>query len=127
MRTESKSEFASLSEMASGWSGSPAISVVISAYSDLRWDDLLAAVESVRRQTTPPLETVIVIDHNVPLFDRTRRHFDGAGGVRPVPNARAPGLSGARNTGVAAARGDVVAFLDDDAIAEPDWLGRLGA
>ena len=36
-----------------------------------------------------------------------------------------PGLSGARNTGYEAAHGDVVAFLDDDATAAPDWLEQL--
>jgi glycosyltransferase involved in cell wall biosynthesis len=42
-----------------------------------------------------------------------------------VANRHAQGLSGARNTGVETASGDVVAFLDDDAAAEPDWLARL--
>jgi len=46
-------------------------------------------------------------------------------GVVVLPNIGSRGLSGARNTGVAAATGDVVAFLDDDAAAEPDWLERL--
>ncbi|MGN6577432.1 MAG: glycosyltransferase, partial [Nocardioides sp.] len=43
-------------------------------------------------------------------------------GVRVLANERTKGLSGARNTGCGAARGDVVAFLDDDAAAMPGWL-----
>jgi glycosyltransferase involved in cell wall biosynthesis len=40
-------------------------------------------------------------------------------------NQDRPGLSGARNTGLRHARSDVVAFLDDDAVAEPGWLAAL--
>ena len=42
-----------------------------------------------------------------------------------VPNHFQKGLAGGRNTGVAHAWGDVVAFIDDDAFADPDWLGRI--
>lgn len=100
------------------------LSVVICAYTEERWDDLSAAVESVRAQDTPPMETLVLIDHNPPLADRARLSLPG---VLVVENREARGLSGARNTGVAAARGDVVAFLDDDAIAAPDWLRYLMA
>jgi GT2 family glycosyltransferase len=98
------------------------VSVVICAYADERWDDLVAAVASVRAQRRPPLELVVVVDHNPELLARVRATWPD---VVAVENGGARGLSSARNTGVAAARGDVVAFLDDDAVAEPDWLERL--
>jgi hypothetical protein len=42
-----------------------------------------------------------------------------------VRNREAKGLSGGKNTGIATAQGDIVAFLDDDAIAAADWLKFL--
>ena len=104
----------------------PSISVVICAYSADRWDDLCAAVDSVERQSAPALETIVVIDHNDALADRARTHFDGRR-IRVLENRDAQGLSHARNVGIAAAAGDVVAFLDDDAVAEPGWIAALAA
>ena len=98
------------------------VSVVICAYTERRWDDLRAAVASLHEQTTPPLETIVVIDHNPALAEHARRRFPGA---TVIENSETQGLSGARNTGVRVARGDVVAFLDDDAVADPDWLEQL--
>jgi GT2 family glycosyltransferase len=100
------------------------ISVVVCAYTDRRWEDIVAAVASVRAQTRPPQRTILVVDHNRPLLERARAAFPD---VLVVPSTGRPGLSGARNTGVSHAVGDVVAFLDDDARAEPDWLERLAA
>lgn len=95
------------------------VSVVICAYTEERWDDLVAAVESVRQQSTPPREIIVVIDHNPHLLDRVQAHISG---VIAIGNGRSQGLSGARNSGLAIAQGARVAFLDDDATAEPDWL-----
>jgi glycosyltransferase involved in cell wall biosynthesis len=98
------------------------VSVVIAAFSSERWDCLRDAVASVRAQTRPALETVVVIDHNPALLARAGNELHG---VRVIPNGGARGASGARNTGVAASRGDVLAFLDDDARASAGWLEAL--
>lgn len=98
--------------------------VVICAYTAKRWDDVVAAVESVAGQDVCGAELVVVVDHNDALLARARQAFDPRG-VRVLPNVRARGLSGARNTAVDAASGDIVVFLDDDAVARPGWLRAL--
>ncbi|MEO5874193.1 MAG: glycosyltransferase [Streptosporangiaceae bacterium] len=102
----------------------PRISVVICAFTDKRWDDIDAAVESVRHQTLPAHEIILSVDHNPGLFTRLQAALPD---VHVVENAEGPGLSGGKNTGVSYASGDVVAFLDDDAVAAPRWLESFAA
>jgi glycosyltransferase involved in cell wall biosynthesis len=80
---------------------------------------MCAAVESVRAQSLPSAEIILVIDHNPALF---RRAAAALPDVIVTENEHAKGLSGGRNTGVALAKGEVIAFLDDDAVAHEDWL-----
>lgn len=104
----------------------PRASVVICAYTRERWAELGAAVRSVQDQTPHPHELIVVIDHNPALLERARPAFCHATlAATVIPNAERPGLSGARNTGLRAASGEVVVFLDDDAAAQPGWLGAL--
>jgi glycosyltransferase involved in cell wall biosynthesis len=100
------------------------LAVVICAYSDERRRQLDDAVRSVLNQTRRPDQVVVVIDHNESLLGDVRASFVG---IDVIANAAGQGLSGARNTGLRAVRTDVVVFLDDDAVAEADWLGRLAA
>jgi glycosyltransferase involved in cell wall biosynthesis len=104
--------------------GERTVSVVICAYTEQRWDDVLAAVRSVQAQSLPALEIILVVDHNPDLLERLRAELPE---VRVVANGQARGLSGGKNTGISLARGDLVAFLDDDAVAEPDWLKFMAA
>ena len=100
----------------------PRVSVVICTWTGARWRELREAVESVGRQSHPPLETIVVVDHDPALLARARAELPT---VLVTPNLEARGLSGARNSGLGLAQGDVVAFLDDDAAAAPDWLAML--
>jgi GT2 family glycosyltransferase len=100
----------------------PSVSVIIAAFADERWGDLVEAVDSVSVQSHPAQETIVVIDHNARLLSKARAELPGA---RVLENEFARGASGARNTGVAASTSYVVAFLDDDACADPRWLEHL--
>ncbi|MCU1455868.1 MAG: putative glycosyl transferase [Acidimicrobiales bacterium] len=97
-------------------------SVAICTHDPERWPDLVAAVESVRSQAAAPQEVLVVVDHDVRLLARATAELTG---VRVIANEDAKGLSGARNTAVRHADADILAFIDDDATAEPDWLERL--
>ena len=99
------------------------VSVVICCYTEDRLQDIRESVASVRGQTRPPEELILAVDNNPALRQRLKAELHGQ--VRIVPNDMARGLSATRNVGIAAAQGDLVAFLDDDAVAEGDWLANL--
>lgn len=102
----------------------PAVSVVIPCHTDERWSCLVAAIESAGNQSLKPAEIVVVVDHNPKLYSRIRRELSG---VTVLENRYAKGVSGNRNTGAFHATGEIIAFLDDDVVADPQWLGRLVA
>ena len=97
-------------------------SIIVCAYTEKRWEDLLSAVDSLRLQTRPADEIILAIDHNPALFERAKTRFPE---LIVVENVEKRGLSGARNSGIAAAHGDVIAFMDEDAAADPNWLALL--
>jgi GT2 family glycosyltransferase/SAM-dependent methyltransferase len=85
--------------------------------------DLARCLESIARAAPGPDELLVV--DNAPSAD-TRAVVERFDGARYVPEPR-PGLSAARNAAVAAASGDVLAFVDDDTEVHPRWLERLCA
>ena len=98
------------------------LAVVVCAYTLDRWDDIFHSITSLREQQRPPDQIILVTDHNPELHARARTYFPD---LDVIPNAEQQGLSGARNTGIKQAHTDIIAFLDDDAAAEPDWTANL--
>ena len=101
----------------------PDVSVIICAYTMERLKDIHEAVDSVLAQTLEPCEVIVAVDHNENLYqvlkDRLPSEF------KIVENNGDQGLSETRNVGIRAASGEIVAFIDDDAVAEKDWLEKL--
>jgi len=92
-----------------------------------RPQELSQALERVAAQTHPELELVLVRDGGSPLDERAqalleRLEFPACGLEHEDPPH---GLAASRNRGIDAARGDAVAFLDDDDLWEPDHAARL--
>ncbi|MFE9772321.1 glycosyltransferase [Streptomyces sp. NPDC005931] len=87
---------------------------------------LARALDSLLAQDHPRFEIVVV--DNAPVTDETRQLVERKYGERvrylrePVP-----GLAVAHNAGLAEARGEVIAFTDDDVVADPRWLAELTA
>jgi glycosyltransferase involved in cell wall biosynthesis len=101
----------------------PDISVVVCTHTPRRLALLRECLESLTAGSQRPAEVIVVVDSNPALLQRLRAG-DFAGVV--VLPSDGSGVSMARNTGIAAARGEVVAFIDDDAVADPDWLRAIG-
>ena len=77
-------------------------------------------LDALRRQTRP-LDEIVVVDNGP---DAETEAVARAAAARYVPEPRR-GYGSARNRGLTEARGDVLYFLDDDCVADPDWVERL--
>ncbi len=102
----------------------PGASVVIPCYTEERWPQLVAAIESALAQDPAPAEVVVVVDYNDALL---KRLTDAYPHVTVLANTSDQGVSGARNTGVAHTTTPIAVLLDDDAVALPGWLAAMVA
>ena len=101
------------------------VSVVICTYAPDVFDHFVDAVNSVLAGTYDDVEVVVVVDGDESLFERVRDRYGRHDDVVVHCNDENLGLSASRNVGVELASGDVVAVLDDDAVAHPEWVERL--
>ena len=97
----------------------PKVSVVVASYNGAR--TLKPCLESLTRLAYPDYEVILVDDGSTDSTPEIAREFPGVRCIRQDNH----GLSVARNTGIAAATGEIVAFTDSDCRADEDWLYYL--
>jgi hypothetical protein len=103
----------------------PRISIVVPTIVE-RVDELRSCLRSILDLDYPNYEVIVVDNRSaIPLDDPLAELVADSVGVRVVREAR-PGISAARNTGVASASGDVIAFTDDDVRVDRQWLRAIG-
>jgi GT2 family glycosyltransferase len=96
--------------------------VVISTYSKDRLRYLLDCIASLKKQSLKPDEIILVLDPYPDLVEFYESRL--LENVRVVTSQKR-GLSNARNAGVRSAKGEILAFIDDDAVADENWLENL--
>ena len=101
------------------------VSVVVATYATERFDDFCEAVESVLAQTYDRVEVVLVVDGNETVCKWTQERFGDREDVLIQCNDENRGVSFSRTKGSELASGDVIAFIDDDAVADPEWFAEL--
>jgi O-antigen biosynthesis protein len=105
-------------EPSPGRSRWPKISVILCSYNGQRY--IAETLDALEALDYPDYETVVVDDGSTDATPDIAARYP----VRLVRTDNC-GLSSARNTGLAAATGEIVAYIDDDAYPERDWLKRL--
>jgi GT2 family glycosyltransferase len=96
--------------------------VIISVFSIERADDVVNCINSVKNQTLPPKEIIVVLD---PADAIVAYYKARLGSSVKLVVSDAFGLSAARNMGINSCTSEFLAFIDDDAVADKNWLKNL--
>jgi glycosyltransferase involved in cell wall biosynthesis len=101
------------------------VSVVICTYTHDMYEHFEESLESILEQTYDDIEIIVVVDGNESLYERVESEYGGTDDIILHCNDENLGLSGSRNRALEYVTGDVVALIDDDAIADESWVEEL--
>lgn len=99
------------------------ISIVICAYSLNRLNQTLECIDSIFDNDYKDYEIILVVDGNRELKERIEKSIKRD--IIILENIKNEGPSYSRNKGAKNAKGDIIAFIDDDAFAMSDWLKKI--
>lgn len=100
-------------------------SVTVAVCTRNRPESLALCLEALERLNYPMLDLLVV--DNAPTDDATERLVQSRHPRIRYAREPKPGLSWARNRAIEEARGDILAFTDDDAVVDPGWVRALSA
>jgi glycosyltransferase involved in cell wall biosynthesis len=98
----------------------PFVSVIVCTHN--RGDKLVTCLTALLNQTYNRYEIIVVNDNST---DSTKQILTEFNGIKIISNKHNLGLSASRNVGVKHSRGDILAFTDDDCIADKNWIKYL--
>ncbi len=104
------------------------VSVVVCTYSPKMLNHFIECVESLVNQSYENIEIICIVDGNKDYYDKIKNEYGGflrENNIKLFLNEKNLGLLLSRNRGVELASGDVVAFIDDDAVADKKWIEEL--
>ena len=105
----------------------PLLFVIVTSYTTGRLRDIYELLDSIEAQTYPNLETIFVAERSVELLNKVRSYASekDALNLKVIFNDGETGLSAARNLGIKEAKGNIIAFVDDDVVLFPDWAEEM--
>jgi glycosyltransferase involved in cell wall biosynthesis len=98
------------------------VSIIISTYTKKRLAHVIDCVESIKKQSFSDKEIILVLDPDEDLIEAYKTHVSSE--VKIVVSS-GYGLSNARNAGIENGEGEIMVFIDDDALATRKWLENL--
>lgn len=98
------------------------VSIIVSTFTKERSNDVLRCINSILNQTIMPDEILLILD---PVDELIEFYSDIVPKDVKIVKSSDFGLSNARNTGIEYAKGDIIAFIDDDAWADRRWLENM--
>lgn len=99
------------------------VSIIICTHRSERYEDFEEAINSLLSQCYNDLEIIVVVDGNKELYDKILKR--GIEVDKITLTEENLGLSESRNRGMKEAKGDIIAFFDDDAVADKNWIKEL--
>ena len=105
----------------------PLLSIVITSYTVERLNDIYELLDSIKAQTYPNIETIFVAERSRELYDQIKAYANENGilNIKVIFNEGEQGASAARNLGMKEAQGEIIGFIDDDALLFPEWGEEL--